>query len=425
MVMFAVALVAMSGSALATEARIMALGGDVAPYICDDANVYVWYATLPSYSNLLIIGMYNDWEYDGGSDVEAYYGLTYALGEDGSWGTLAIGLMENTQGPNQDGWMADNIIDGMFWDDWDDEDIFDWSLYNRYMLMYGYQMEGMSFGLYFSRASEADKYESDYGDPYEEEWKEAYTTLGLGFRMDIGEDMVLDAAFDYTKATYLYTYTDIDEDEEADPGTAMAFRARMFYDWREDITFVPYFDFATKDFAYSPVDEFYGDEGFGLKATAFKFGIGANMNVNEDNMIVFAVEPFAYWKGQPSGYTEGYEDEWEVTYKTMPKFILALESDLTDWMTFRTGCSKALSKWAYSWNDEDDSEEMWQTYGPQWDWNQFAWNIGLGFHFGDFDIDCVLNKDVPFSMGYWLTGYKPHDGDGYTPVGMISAVYHF
>ncbi|MBN2184382.1 MAG: hypothetical protein JW746_03540 [Candidatus Krumholzibacteriota bacterium] len=414
----AVVLVVMSGAAFATEARLTALGRDVAPYICDDANVYSWYATLPSYSNLLIVGLWNDWEYDDGDDVEAAFGLTYALGEDGAWGTLAIGLMENTPGPNQDSWMASEI-----WGWWDSRDIFDWSLYNRYMLMYGYQMEGMSFGLFFSRACEADKYESDYGDPYEQEWKEAYTTLGLGFRMDIGEDMVLDAAFDYTKASYLYTYTDIDADEEADPGKAMAFRARMFYNWREDITFVPYFDFSTQDFAYSPVDEFYSDEGYGFKTTAFKFGIGANMKVNEDNMILFAIEPFAYWKGEPSGYTDDYEDEWETTVKTMPKFILALESDLTDWLTFRTGCSKSLAKYGYSWSDADDSEEYWENYDS--DFDPFTWNLGLGFHFGDFDIDCVLNKDVPFSMGYWLTGYQNNYDNETTPVGMISAVYHF
>ncbi len=417
-----VALMAISGSALATDARIMALGGDVAPYICDDANIRTWYATLPSYSNLMLITMYNDWEYDEWDYITAAYGLTYALGEDGAWGTLAIGLVEHTPGVNQDEWMAVDI----WGDDWDDSDIFDWPLYNRYMMMYGYQMEGMSFGLYFSRASEADKYESDYGTAYESEWKESYTTIGLGFRMEIGEDMVADVAFDYTKASYLYTYTDIEDDRTADPGKMMAFRGRLFYDWREDLTFVPYIDFSTKDLAYSPVEDFYNNEGYGFKTMAFKFGIGANMNVNEDNMILFAVEPFAYWKGEPSGYTEDYEDTWEVTYKTMPKFILALESDLTDWLTFRTGCSKSLSKWGYSWSDADDSEEYWQTYEDDgYNWNQFAWNLGLGFHFGDFDIDCVLNKDVPFSMGYWLTGFQNNYDNEMTPIGMISAVYHF
>jgi len=425
MVMVAVALMVMTGSAFATDSRIQALGGDaIAPYICDDANILKWYATLPSYSNLMLVTMMKSYYPDDGVGyytygAEAYYGLTYALGEDGAWGTLAIGLMEHTPGPNQDEWMLN------LWGTWDDSDIFDYSLYNRYVLMYGYQMEGMSFGLYFNRASEADKYESDYGTAYEQEWKESYTTIGLGFNMDIGEDMVLNAAFDYTKASYLYTYTDIDDDEELDPGKIMAFRARMFYDWREDITFVPYVDFSTMDMAYSPVEEFYSNEGYGMKTMAFKFGIGANVNVNEDNMILFAIEPFSYWKGEPSGYTEGYEDEWSVTYKTMPKFILALESDVTDWLTFRTGCSKSLSKWGYSWSDEDDSEDYWQTYEPNGDWGQFAWNIGLGFHFGDFDIDCVLNKDVPFSMGYWLTGFQNNYDAEETPIGMISAIYHF
>ncbi len=412
--MVAVALMAMSGSALATDARIAALGGDVAPYICDDANVFSWYATLPSYSNLLMIGMSNNFNY--GNPVEAYYGLSYAIGEDGSWGTLAIGLMENTQGPNTEAWTAWNI-----WGYWNDVDIFTESLTNVFALMYGYQMEGMSFGLFFSRAAEVSMYESDFGTKYEENEGMAYTTIGLGFRMDIGENMVADVAFDYTGAGYLYEETS-GTDLEADPGSAMSFRGRLFYDWKENIQLVlPYFSFETKDFAYSPVDEFYSDEAYGFKSTAFKLGIGANLNVNEDNMILFAIEPFAFWKASPSGYTDGYDEEWEVAVLTMPKFILGLESDLTDWLTFRTGCSKSLTAWGYTWEDDDNSFE----YATNKDWDTFSWNIGLGFHFGDFDIDCVLNKDVPFSMGYWMTGYQEQSASNGTPVGMISAIYHF
>jgi hypothetical protein len=146
------------------------------------------------------------------------------------------------------------------------------------------------------------------------------------------------------------------------------------------------------------------------------------MNVNEDNMILFAIEPFAYWAASPSGYADNFEEEWDLACVTMPKFILALESDLTDWLTFRTGCSKSNSAWAYSYKDGDYEEVEGNS---DTSWSEFAWNIGLGFHFGDFDIDCLLNKDVPFSMGYWLTGYQNNYDNETTPVGMISAVYHF
>jgi hypothetical protein len=154
----------------------------------------------------------------------------------------------------------------------------------------------------------------------------------------------------------------------------------------------------------------------------FTLGIGANLKVNDDNMILFAVEPYSMYKAEPSFYADGYEDTWEVKYVVMPRFVLALESDVTDWLTFRTGMSKDLGKESYKWEDADDTEE------DEWTdvYNTFAWNLGLGFHFGDFDIDCVVNKNIPFSMGYWLTGYETskYDSDA-TPIGMVSAVYHF
>ncbi|HSG29239.1 MAG TPA: hypothetical protein VLA34_12220, partial [Candidatus Krumholzibacterium sp.] len=194
------------------------------------------------------------------------------------------------------------------------------------------------------------------------------------------------------------------------------------YAWSEDINLIGYINWETMDFAMSPVDEFYVNEGFGYKEMDFTFGIGANITVNDDNMVLFAIEPFSTTKIEPSGYTEGFEETWEVKYRAMPRFILALESDITDWLTFRTGCSKDLGKASWKWEDADETEE------EEWtdvDWYAFQWNLGLGFHFGDFDIDCVLNKNIPLSMGYWLTGYQPQPSDEMTPIGMVSAVYSF
>ena len=54
----------------------------------------------------------------------------------------------------------------------------------------------------------------------------------------------------------------------------------------------------------------------------------------------------------------------------------------------------------------------------------FEYWMGLGFHVGDFDIDAVINNNLPFRVGYWLTGYENNDYDG-PPVYMLSATYHF
>ena len=48
--------------------------------------------------------------------------------------------------------------------------------------------------------------------------------------------------------------------------------------------------------------------------------------------------------------------------------------------------------------------------------------MGLGFHIADFDIDAVVNNNLPFRIGYWLTGYQ---GFGDPPVYMLTTTYHF
>ena len=77
--------------AFGTTARVRSLArsGD---YLNDDSNVFRWYATLPSYSNLVMaeVGTYSG--YDAESQA---LGVTYACGEDGQYGTFGVFLMHN------------------------------------------------------------------------------------------------------------------------------------------------------------------------------------------------------------------------------------------------------------------------------------------------------------------------------------------
>jgi hypothetical protein len=73
--------------------------------------------------------------------------------------------------------------------------------------------------------------------------------------------------------------------------------------------------------------------------------------------------------------------------------------------------------------EEEGKASVEYTYAP------FNFYMGLGFHVGDFDIDLVLNNEVPMHLGYWLTGYQPsnyYEGyDSELPIYMISATYGF
>jgi hypothetical protein len=174
------------------------------------------------------------------------------------------------------------------------------------------------------------------------------------------------------------------------------------------------------EFNYAYENEDCGDMAMmGLKGMQFDLGIAANMMVNEDNMIVFAIEPFKYTKIEPSEYHEEFEGEMTASERVLPGFVLGLESDVRDWLTVRTGCTKMLTTMT---GEEDDGEEVAEV---SWTDTDFEWYLGLGFHVGDFTIDCLINREVPFMMGYWLTGYESYEGEYDTPIYRISTIYSF
>jgi hypothetical protein len=472
-VLSALFVVAVAVPVLATDARQTALG-NVGNYIEDDYNIFTWYGTLPTYSNTVWIGLtYDSYYYYPdlgappamGSGYQPYIGASYALGTDGKYGTLAMFF-------NYYGVPLNYMNEG--WDYYGDP--YTSSLYSKWNVLYGYAMDKLSFGLYFSRSDQSTEYDQHYKyvTPDTTEWydysnAQAYTTVGAGVRFDIGEKMYADLAFDYSWASMTldqrnynyysqyYGYGEI----TADANKMMDFRGRAFYEWNDMITLVPYVEFGTFDFSlkgdsmkvwnrpFTTDTLDWKDTNYGVKGTMIMFGLGANVKVNENNLLVFAVEPYGYYKLEQSDppaadfvrqdrYYYPYYDEdpysWGVKHENtstaLPVFHLALETDVRDWLTFRIGGEKGFYKDEYKTSyksqygtdpvDDIETGTETDTYTGSW----FSYWMGLGFHVGDFDIDAVVNNNLPFRVGYWLTGYENNSYDG-PPVYMLSAAYHF
>ncbi len=407
----ALVLVAFAVPALATEARLEALG--VGNFVEDDFNMFKWYATLPSYSNNFWIGLEYFEGYEmavaapaagGPGEFQSWLGASYGLGSEGKYGTLAMFFFPSTPGLNT------------FSGPWTGSGVFSSSLDNKWSIMYGYPMEKFSLGLYFDRADQSHKFETE--TPPTEETHQAYTTIGAGVRFDIGEKAYTDLAFDYDFATF----KDVDNiyfgfgEVTADAKSQFGVRGRMFYELNETVTMVPFvsyrnFNFSLKGTAGDFKGTYFGNKGFEVDAA-----LGFNFKVNEDNLLVFAVTPYSEIKVEPSDPPVGETLEDKVTL--LPIFNLALESDVKDWLTFRIGAEKGFFK-------DKTTDETATTKDNDTDTGSyFDYHMGLGFHIGDFDIDLLVNNQLPFRVGYWLTGYNPwFDFDG--PVYDISAVYHF
>jgi hypothetical protein len=344
----------------------------------------------------------------------ARMGGSYGLGEDNAYGVLALFFYQHTQG-----------LGGI--PDWIDLDIDEtapalWWVDNKIALLYAYGAEGWSFGLAFEHASEHDQVEAG-GETYDEP-KVGFYKFNASVRFDVGDAMYTDIAFGFG----MYSFTDDDFDGgtygkvEADANMMYGLQARSFYEWNEYITWVPYLKFASFDYSMKADSaQAFKDDYWGIKGMMFDIGIGANIAVNEDNMLLFAIDLYDYGKFEPSD--QPADEKYEGKYSVFPRFRLGLETDVRDWLTFRAGCMKNLVKYSEKYTDSvdpDNNFEGFDTAGDFWFW------MGLGFHIGDFDIDCLLNNNLPFRVGYWLTGY----GGGYespmdAPILQISAKYHF
>lgn len=427
-VLLALMMVAIAMPALASETRIRTLGPMVAPYIHDDANVFMWYATLPSYDNLVTITAGYEDVYIYGDDRGWYddylyskFGFTYGLGEDNWLGVIGLWWEETTIGP---------LFGADWWGPYNEGSVqFDEWIYNKWNFMYGISIDMFSFGLYFNRADQGQYVEGSWADEnVEGEMHEAYTTIGVGIGADLMEELTADFAFDYTMVNW--TYLDPDDTEAEykmteDANSMLGLRARAFYELSEVVTAVMYTNLRMGDFSLqSAYEDFYGDDDcWGAKGMMFDIGFGTNLNVNDETMIVIAIEPFGMQSIEPS---ECGPDAGSVKYSAtvFPGMAFGFESDVKDWLTFRAGCDKTFVKWVEKYEGEMEGEDY--EVEEKWTAAPFNWYLGLGFHVGDFDIDAMINKEVPFSMGYWLTGFQPYEGyDSGAPIGMISATYHF
>ena len=394
--------------AFATTARVNSLAG-TGDYLNDDSNVFRWYATLPSYSNLVMaeVGSFN-----GYNAYDQALGFTYACGEDGAYGTWGIFLMSN-------------LMDEAFYSQVSHtappmgEDIPGVPV-NKFAIHWGKEFDGLALGLAFTRSDKGEEDTTpDSPAPAHPNYNMSYTTLGAGVRMDVGESAYADFA-----VTMGLAGGGLTDSTEFDKKMSLNFAGRMFWEWKEYATIVPVIDFGMYEFALDNADPINNDPldpteafGHGEKGNWFNLGVACNMDVNTNNMLLFGVE-IAKIKSEPSLPDTSTSDWDETSAWALPSIFLGLETDVKPWLTVRMAARKTLWKETVK---EIDGGEIMETDA------EFEWFLGCGFHVAEFDIDCEVGAEAPFSMGYWLTGNSAYDAESGSnaPISRISATYHF
>jgi hypothetical protein len=414
--------------ASATTSRVRSLA-NVGDYISDDSAVHRWYSTLGSFANQVNAEV-GDWTNTDLTDTRGL-GWNHACGEDGKWGTYRITLNEASLS-HPGFWIGNPFYQGHSPQEngfpfvGDLEFPYEETPLNRWDVAGAWDI-GESFALGVS-ITESKWFFTDTANDIESDNR--WLTIGAGATWTNNENMVLDVLANFGNAsgeTVVGTGA-AQSTLDWDSGTAFEIAARLFYDWKDYVTLVPVIDFTTSEYSLTqtetPANPLPPPNG--QKTTDFMLGLGLNMDVNQDNMLVFALE----WMNRSTEFSvtdTTAANTKEVTANFLPTIRLALESHITSWLTTRIGAAKYIGSIKEETNGGDEFEESPGIPGTTFfDPSGFDWFLGCGFNFAEWTVDLELADETPFGLGYWLTGYSgAWSASGYGPIGRISAVYNY
>lgn len=349
---------AISAGVTATETRVGTMGG-IGFYVHDNSNIFYFPGAIYTYSGQ-VVGELRVKNNDNAYSI----GVNYPVGD-----FSVIGVYLNRPIPLT---IPNNIAD-------------DVTLNQTTDLFYGMQMSEFDLGFKASFGADAITFDGGGGEDKE---SASYMALAAGLS---NEKMDLGAHIEIPSAKY-----------EPDGGTdrkwsgfGFAGAGRLFYG--ETNKFVPVglinIRSTTADFGTGIGKVKYSDMNFGL-------GIGLNHNLNENNMLVMAIEAFGLQSAEQDS-SDLDVGGGKITYGrlTMPGFYLGAESKIRKWLTGRLGAAQVYQAVSEKYKPETGSEQK-LTYTE----SQFNVSFGLGFTFGDFSLDAAINEGLFFDGPNFISG---------------------
>ena len=182
---------------------------------------------------------------------------------------------------------------------------------------------------------------------------------------------------------------------ENDNSISFGLNGRAMLDANQSLTWVPYVGFSMTDLGlqFNDVVTPANNSTFKNEMTNFEGGIAGNWSLRQNDLLVAGL---AYRSSKIEW--EGGGDTLTVTY-SQPLYLFAgFEGNAFRWLTLRFGASKPVIA-----NLKVEDPVGATDYGPTTERNisdsPFAFNLGAGFHMGNFTLDAVMNQDYTFSGG--------------------------
>lgn len=367
----------------ASPARVAGLNlmGPGSGFVRDYVNTYNYPVAINRYPNMM-------WAHLGQSrgGFEAGHrvmGMFHEIGEDGEYGIFGVTLREDSP--------VDPLL--MYLDYYG-------ASHQQFDLMYGRDMEQVSFGLRFDMAySSYEDVDGNTTAPHGfpiglDGWVNTWA-IGAGVDVDINEDAMLEVGGEFRK----YTFKS-DEASEIEDDGSISFRAnaRVFWERAENKTLIPMVSFNRTQIGE---EDAYKDTW-----TDFIAGAACNHVVNGDDLLIYGAAFRLESRKIENGVV--YTDE---SGRSVPVLFMGLEHRFRDWLVGRGGASQAMV------TDKDKTDEA----GDEKDtYSDFNFALGIGMEFSNFTIDATLNQNYPFT-GFWFVSGEETDD----LFGMVSFTYTY
>ena len=172
---------------------------------------------------------------------------------------------------------------------------------------------------------------------------------------------------------------------------------RFHYQVNEKVRVVPvgHLGFSSSSRTFNPgaaqpkQETDYGTFGFNL-------GVGINYKVNQNNLIVLAIDPFGYFKTKTDVKNSS---ESTVTTTTLPRLYLGGETTIKSWLVGRIGAYRA-----YQTQTTKTKPAQGEEVKSSFQLSPYNVSFGLGLKFGNFLIDIEINDGLLFEGPNFISG---------------------
>jgi len=271
------------------------------------------------------------------------------------------------------------------------------ALDNNVVLMATYKLRNtiIGLGLAYAGTTNDSTIPSD-STAYTSEGSASQLGFNLGIISDISQNIKLDIAGTLLMPSASFITSSSGDRETKASQTYIGVTARAFWKVNPNLRFVPIFTFLTVSGTIDSGITSTGSSDF-PSLTSFAFGGGLNYKIGDFLLaggVVFSSNSMtiAATSGVP---------ELSNSATLFPIWNLGAEWQLLDWLYGRIGyiAITGSAKTQYPATETSVSEFVATFFGP----SQRGATLGVGFRFGDFSMDAMVNEDV-LRQGFNIVG---------------------